>query len=117
VDVPPRRILDTPVNDHILGDATCTHGSNPARFSQARWYPFARAEIFALPIPKARQPIVENWTIFRTAIGDSTPRPRKKPPGTQHALFEERIMNYAQFHALYDALKERVGSVRKPRTR
>jgi hypothetical protein len=27
------------------------------------------------------------------------------------------IMKYAQFHALYDALKERVGSVKKLRTR
>jgi hypothetical protein len=82
----------------------------------------SRAEIFALPhlppvFPKARHPSVENWTIFRTAIGDSTPRPRKKPPGTQHAISEERIMNYAQFHALYEALKERVGSVRKLKTR
>ena len=43
--------LERTENDQILGDATCTHGSNPARSSQARWCPFVRAEIFALPDP------------------------------------------------------------------
>jgi hypothetical protein len=33
-------------------------------------------------------------------------------------LYEKSVfMNYAQFHALYEALKERVGSVKKLKTR
>jgi hypothetical protein len=42
--------LDRPENDQIMGAARRTHGSNPARSSQGRWYPFSRAEIFAPPI-------------------------------------------------------------------
>jgi len=36
--------LNGPRNDHTLGVATRTHGSNPARSSQRRWYPSPRAE-------------------------------------------------------------------------
>jgi len=40
--------LERPENDHILGDAARTHGSNPARSSQRSGFRFPRAEIFAL---------------------------------------------------------------------
>jgi hypothetical protein len=36
--------LERPENDHILGDATRTHGSNPARFSQRSGIRFPRRD-------------------------------------------------------------------------
>jgi hypothetical protein len=41
----------------------------------------------------------------------------EKLPGTERAYLQRVFMKYAQFHALYEALKERVGSVRKLKTR
>ncbi len=58
------------------------------------------------------------WTIFRTARANFAASPQEERLA-RNMLYLKRvlIMKYAQFHALYDALKERVGSVKKLRTR
>jgi hypothetical protein len=58
------------------------------------------------------------WTIFRTAREQLAGVSQEKHLA-RNMLYLKRvlIMKYAQFHALYDALKERVGSVKKLRTR
>jgi len=99
-------------------------GATPATLRVAMWVgPCVRFSwlstpgALASPFSQMGQAALKKWTIFRTEAKSAHRLPRRDGDGTRHAISEERIMNYAQFHALYEALKERVGSVRKPRTR
>jgi hypothetical protein len=69
-------------------------------------------------LPKTTPLLLGNGRFFARMRSAASP-PQAKDHLARNMLYLKRvlIMNYAQFHTLYGALKERVGSVKKLRTR